>query len=90
MALDCLRGLEPDPFVILLDLIMPVMGGVQFLEHRKVDRALSQIPVIVISGQIDSPKLARSYEGTEWAEKPVVFPTLLQQLEATWAAKASA
>ena len=85
MALECLRGLEPDPFVILLDLIMPVMGGVQFLERRKVDRALSKIPVIVISGQIDSPKLARSYQGTEWAEKPVVFPTLLEQLEATWA-----
>ncbi len=85
MALDCLRGLEPDPFVILLDLIMPVMGGVQFLERRKLDRALSQIPVIVISGQIDSPKLARGYEGTEWADKPVVFQSLLEQLEATWA-----
>jgi len=83
-ALDCLRGLEPDPFVILLDLIMPVMGGVQFLEHRKVDSALSKIPVIVISGKIDSPRLARSYKATEWAEKPIVLHALLGQLEATW------
>ncbi len=83
-ALECLRGLEPDPFVILLDLVMPVMNGVQFLEHRRVDRALSKIPVIVISGQADSKRLARSYEATEWAEKPVVLRTLLGHLEATW------
>ncbi|MBL8953458.1 MAG: response regulator [Myxococcaceae bacterium] len=40
---------QPAPSLILLDLLMPVMTGWQFLEERKRDAALSNIPVVVIS-----------------------------------------
>ena len=40
--------------VILLDLIMPVMDGYQFLQKIKADPSLMSIPVIVISGSNDA------------------------------------
>ena len=46
-ALDALSELQP--CVILLDLMMPVMGGLDFLKNRQSKPALSKIPVICIS-----------------------------------------
>ena len=43
--LEKLESTKPD--VILLDIEMPVMNGVQFLEERK--KRLSNIPVIILS-----------------------------------------
>lgn len=42
------------PRVILLDLMMPVMDGYQFLEQRRADETLSAIPVVVLTaGALD-------------------------------------
>lgn len=41
---------EDPPRLILLDLIMPVMTGYEFLRHLWAMDALQDIPVIVISG----------------------------------------
>jgi CheY-like chemotaxis protein len=38
------------PRIVLLDLQMPVMNGWQFLERRRADRALTKVPVLVLSG----------------------------------------
>lgn len=40
--------------VILLDLIMPIMDGYQFLKKIKADPSLMSVPVIVISGSNDA------------------------------------
>ncbi len=50
-ALERVRstGLRPD--VILLDLLMPVMDGVGFLEARAAEPLLAAVPVIVITAQ---------------------------------------
>lgn len=40
---------EPAPQMILLDLMMPVMDGYEFLRARKADAALAQIPVVIVS-----------------------------------------
>ena len=42
-ALDVIRGLDEPPCVILLDLMMPVMDGWQFLERVGADAELSGI-----------------------------------------------
>ena len=47
-ALDLLRR-GPPPRLILLDLMMPVMDGWQFLAARRADAALSRIPVVILS-----------------------------------------
>jgi CheY-like chemotaxis protein len=47
-ALARLREIE-DPGLILLDLMMPVMDGNQFLVERSRDERLSRIPVVIMS-----------------------------------------
>jgi two-component system response regulator VicR len=47
---EALRVLESEkPALILLDLMMPVMDGMEFLEHQKLDPRIADIPVIVLS-----------------------------------------
>jgi CheY-like chemotaxis protein len=41
------------PCVVLLDLMMPVMNGWEFLRRRKAQPELAKIPVIVISAVLD-------------------------------------
>jgi CheY-like chemotaxis protein len=52
-ALDALNN-HPTPSLILLDLMMPVMNGFEFLSAKARDRAFASIPVIIISGIADN------------------------------------
>src|SRR3954463_8703954 len=62
-ALGWLRaGLRP--CVILLDLMMPVMSGYEFLKTLRAEAELSRIPVVVVSAMRDAP------EGEEVCPKP--------------------
>jgi CheY-like chemotaxis protein len=47
-ALNRLAGID-DPGLILLDLMMPVMDGHQFLAERSRDARLARIPVVVLT-----------------------------------------
>ena len=46
---DALQKLSQKPDLILLDLMMPVMDGFEFLENIKKDPQHRNIPVIVLS-----------------------------------------
>lgn len=48
-ALDQLRQTSEKPRLILLDLMMPIMDGHEFLRVRAQDPGLSAIPVVVCS-----------------------------------------
>jgi len=49
-ALEFLRdGTNQNPAIILLDLNMPKMNGIEFLEAAKTDDAIKRIPVIVLT-----------------------------------------
>ncbi len=49
-ALEHLRGPEVEkPCIILLDLNMPKMGGIEFLQVAKRDNKLKIIPVVVLT-----------------------------------------
>lgn len=57
-ASDGLAGLvkasSHRPSLILLDLMMPDLGGIRVLEELRADPSLADVPVIVVTGKIDA------------------------------------
>ncbi len=83
VALD--RARQFDPAVILLDLMMPVMNGWQFLEAQCGDAALCRIPVVVVSavaGRAKAPTVV------ERLTKPFSVVHLLDVVERAHAPRA--
>jgi len=80
-ALDELRGAAPRPCVILLDMMMPVMDGKEFRNLQRLDEALREIPVVVLSAHADATGLAEQMEAAGFLRKPVDLVTLLQTVE---------
>lgn len=77
-ALDFLHrrgayGDAPRPDLILLDLNLPKYDGRQVLEHIKNDRALSAIPVVVLTTSSAEEDIIRSYKlhANAYVTKPV-------------------
>ena len=60
------------PDAILLDIDMPVMTGLEMLEHLSDDDELSHIPVIMISGRDDMESVVHSIKlgATDFLAKP--------------------
>ncbi len=61
-ALDHLHDETSDkPCLILLDLNMPKMNGIEFLAVAKADRALKRIPVIVLTTSSEERDVVESF-----------------------------
>lgn len=54
-AIEILDNKENHVDVILLDLVMPVMNGKEFLKYKKTNADIMEIPVIIITAE-DSPQ----------------------------------
>jgi len=80
-ALDELRAAAPQPCVILLDMMMPVMDGKEFRNVQRVDEALREIPVVVLSAHADATGLAEQMQAAGFLRKPVDLVTLVQTVE---------
>lgn len=62
VALDALLA-DPDAFdVILLDLMMPVMSGIEFIKKIKQEHAVQYIPVIMQTAASDSASLIEGFK----------------------------
>ena len=62
-ALEYLRDeSNRKPYVILLDLNMPKMNGIEFLKTIKSDEALKKIPVVVLTTSKDEHDIAESFK----------------------------
>jgi len=55
-------ALELKPDLILLDISMPVMDGIAMLKEIKINDALKNIPVIVLTNYSDTQKIAEAME----------------------------
>ncbi len=68
-ASDGLAGLvkaaASPPALVLLDLMMPDLGGVRVLEEMREDPELADIPVIVVTGKIDAVPSMRELLGED-------------------------
>jgi class 3 adenylate cyclase len=76
-ALASMRSREPD--LVLLDVLMPEMDGFTTLEQIKADRALRDVPVIMISALEDLDSVVRCIElgAEDYLHKPF-DPVLLR------------
>lgn len=77
-ALSKLAGLNPQPCLIILDLMMPNMDGRTFRQKQMERTALADIPVVVISAYRDVEQNARELQVANWLPKPLNLPVLLQ------------
>ncbi len=88
-ASDGLAGLvkasNRKPSLILLDLMMPDLGGLRVLEELQADSALADVPVIVVTGKIEAIPGLREQLGEEsvFAKPFGVADLLLRVAEVT-------
>jgi CheY-like chemotaxis protein len=75
-ALDLLKTIQ-SPALILLDLMMPVMGGQEFLAVRRADARLKQIPVVLMSAQMCEWNDERAVGVEHMLSKPFIAGDLL-------------
>jgi CheY-like chemotaxis protein len=76
---ELLKTSSPRPSVILLDLMMPVMNGWQFLDFQRSDPSLRNIPIVVCSAYKET---AKAVKPNAFIEKPVQFNALLGAIKA--------
>ncbi|SMB80164.1 response regulator [Deinococcus hopiensis] len=79
----------PTPDVILLDLNMPRMGGLEVLDVLKADAELRNVPVIVLTTSRAENDIWRSYNlhANAYIPKPVTvseFIDVIQSFRAFW------
>ncbi len=75
-ALEVIDAIAEPPSIVLLDLVMPVMDGREFLKARGQDCTLSRIPVVVLSS---NARDGESMDGVEAClRKPTSPETLLR------------
>jgi len=79
-----------DPVVVLLDLKMPRVDGIEVLRAVKGDEALRSIPVVMVTSSREEQDLVRSYQlgANAYVVKPVDFAgfvTAVKELGTFWA-----
>ena len=53
---------DEDPAVLLLDIKMPRMDGLEVLKHIRGDEKLKHLPVVILSSSREESDLARSWD----------------------------
>ena len=79
-----------NPIVVLLDLKMPKVDGLEVLRQLKGDEALKRIPVVMLTSSREETDLVRSYRlgANAYVVKPVGFEQFadaIRQLGIFWA-----
>ena len=79
-ALDYLFGnvegsMQTLPGLILLDLKMPKVNGIQVLEKLKANESTKSIPIVILTSSNEDPDLKKCYQlgANSYVVKPVVF-----------------
>lgn len=80
-ALEYLRAEEVAPAVILLDLMMPVMNGQQFVAEQQRDPTIAKIPVLLLSAASDAHARLTAESIAGYLDKPVRLVEVLQLIE---------
>ena len=79
-AMRIVERITPD--IILLDAVMPGMDGFETCRRLKRDAGLSNVPVIFMTGLVDTEHIVRGLEagGVDYVTKPVVIEEMLARI----------
>ena len=69
--------------LILLDLNMPKMGGLEFLKELRADPALAKLPVVVLTTSMQDSDLATAYQYNVagYLVKPITFSSFVETID---------
>lgn len=94
-ALQKLKDFSPD--LILLDLLMPVMGGLEFLQNFKTKKSFADTKVLIFTNMENSPEVGEAYKlGVQrciiksWTAPHNLARVVADTLQQTGAARATA
>lgn len=78
------EGDYPRPGIILMDIRMPVMDGIECLKIIKADSKLMTIPVIMLTTSKEESDKVMSYElgANTFVQKPVEFDNFSEAIQA--------
>lgn len=76
-ALDKLKGMDSNPCIILLDLMMPVMDGRSFRQEQLKQPEVAGIPVVVISAYDVVPHI-QELQAAAYLRKPLDLTELMR------------
>ena len=76
-ALDLLRSSDESFSLILLDLMMPVMNGFEFMEAIKSEEELRKIPIIVMTSEKDAEVRSIRLGAADFITKPYDMPEVI-------------
>ena len=76
-------GLAPSPGLLLLDLKMPRMGGLEVLEHIRSDPRLRRLPIVILTTSREEEDRLESYDlgVNAYIVKPVDFEGFSQAIQ---------
>jgi CheY-like chemotaxis protein len=72
---------NPNPDLILMDLMMPVMDGYGFRAEQMKNSKWSTIPVVVMSAEAAAREKLKPYAVTAFLSKPVELEAILDAVE---------
>ncbi len=76
------RDITKQPKVILLDLKMPKLSGIEVLRRLKADERTKKIPVVVLTSSKEDPDIRTCYElgVNSYIVKPVEFSAFVKAI----------
>ena len=78
-AMEVLKTRD-DIDLVLLDIIMPIMGGIEMLQVARADENLRQVPIIVLTTDETKKEEALEFGANEFLMKPIRKDDLLKKI----------
>jgi len=79
-ALNCVNEFQPQ--MVITDLMMPEMGGIELIQRLRSDPRTADLPVLAITADSSeqTEQRAREAGAADFVTKPIDLPTLLDRL----------
>ncbi|MEM9192885.1 MAG: response regulator [Myxococcota bacterium] len=81
---EALQALESDPYdLVLLDLMMPEVSGIDVLRELRKTRSKAELPVVMTTAKTESSEVVKALGAgaNDYVTKPIDFPVLVARVE---------